>query len=74
MPRPSTRIVSTNRRERGGRRPDLTEYALRFAIALLSLLGRFGRYREAPKARERLSTVLEGEYAEFLDTERARIT
>ena len=63
--RPSTRIVSTNRRERGGRRPDLTEYALRFAIALLSLLGRFGRHREAPRDRERLSVTQERLYREW---------
>ncbi len=70
--KPSTRILSDNRRERGGRRVDLSEYLLYAAAALLSLLGSFGRHREAPKVRERLSDVLDGEYAEFLDAEKAR--
>lgn len=57
--RPSTR------RERGGRRPDFTDYALHVAAWLLSLLGRFGRHREVPKVRERLSVTQERLYREW---------
>lgn len=59
--KPSTRITTTNRRERA-RGPDLTDALLRAAIACLALLGLFRRREGTPKGKERLSEVQDREF------------
>lgn len=69
--RPSTRIVRTNRRERGGRGLDLQTVLLHAAVALLTLLGVFRRHRPAPKVKASLSAREDERYREWARREAA---
>ena len=65
------RILRDNRRH-ARRGPDLTAFALNLAVLLLTAVGLLKR-RAKPKGKERLSAQQDHEYAEWLDTQRARV-
>lgn len=62
--KPSTRILTSNRRERH-RGVDLTEYLLYAVCGLLSLVRLLPKGRERPKASERLSAQQDREFREW---------
>lgn len=69
--KPSSRIIAANRRERGGRRPYLSDAVLHVAIALLSLFGLFRRGEATPKVQMRLSAIEDARYREWARKEAA---
>lgn len=62
--KPSTRILTSNRRERH-RGVDLTELFLYAVCGLLSLVRLLPKGRERPKGPERFSTRLDREFEKY---------